>query len=188
MEPLFIQTNRLQIRNLQPKDLEPFYVYRSNPEVTKYQGFGVMTKEEARNFILEQKNKLFGKPGEWVQYGIAHKLNRALIGDCAIKLTADDPRIAEVGITISHLHQKQGYAKEAFTGILHFLFNTKKLHRVVETVDVENIPSVNLLKSLSFRQEGHFIKNIFFKGNWGSEYQFAMLKEEWDLRFPKYFV
>ena len=188
MESLLIQTKRLRIRNLQEADLEHFYVYRSNPEVTKYQGFEVMTKEEARNFILEQKNKLFGEPGEWVQYGIENKLTAALIGDCAIKLSSDEPRIAEVGITISHLHQKQGYAKEAFIGILHFLFAIKGLHRVVETVDVENIDSINLLKSLSFRQEGHFIKNIFFKGKWGSEYQFAMLKEEWNLLSPKYFA
>jgi RimJ/RimL family protein N-acetyltransferase len=29
---------------------------------------------------------------------------------------------------------------------------------------------------------GHFIENIFFKGKWGSEFQYAMLKREWDNR------
>lgn len=66
------------------------------------------------------------------------------------------------------------------SGILAFLFDEKKIHRVVETVDAENIASINLLKSIGFRQEGHFIENIFFKGKWGSELQFAMLKREWD--------
>ena len=47
-------------------------------------------------------------------------------------------------------------------------------------MDAENIASVNLMKSIGFRQEGHFIENIFFKGKWGSEFLFTMLKREWD--------
>jgi [ribosomal protein S5]-alanine N-acetyltransferase len=92
----------------------------------------------------------------------------------------DDIRIAEAGITISHIDQKKGYAKEALSGILSFLFNTQNIYLIVEIVDAENIASINLLRSLGFRQEGHFIENIFFKGKWGSEFQYAMLKREWD--------
>lgn len=57
-----------------------------------------------------------------------------------------------------------------------------KVHRIVEIVDAENSTSINLLKSTGFRQEGHFIENVFFKGKWGSEMQFAMLRREWDSR------
>jgi [ribosomal protein S5]-alanine N-acetyltransferase len=66
------------------------------------------------------------------------------------------------------------------SGILSFLFNTQNIYLIVEIVDAENIASINLLRSLGFRQEGHFIENIFFKGKWGSEFQYAMLKREWD--------
>jgi RimJ/RimL family protein N-acetyltransferase len=31
--------------------------------------------------------------------------------------------------------------------------------------------SINLLESVGFRKEGHFIENIFFKEKWGSEFQ-----------------
>ncbi len=180
LEKLKITSERLEIRNLKPDDLLDFHKYRSNPEVTKYQGFDVMTVDEARRFIDEETIKLFGKAGEWVQYGIVHLTTHQLIGDCAIKLRASDSRIAEVGITISHLEQQKGYAKEALLGILAFLFDKKNIHRIVETVDTENLPSLRLLNSLGFRKEGHFIENIFFKGKWGSEYQYAMLKKEWD--------
>lgn len=180
METLIIHTERLLIRNLRPTDLENFHLYRSNPDIAKYQNFNVMTLEQADTFIEKNADKQFGQPGEWVQYGIENKATRKLIGDCAIHLKYDDPRMAEVGITLSHLEQKKGYAKEALLGILSFLFDAKGLHRVVETVDAENTASLNLMKSIGFRQEGHFIENIFFKGKWGSEFQFAMLKREWD--------
>jgi len=180
MEILNIKTTHLIIRHLELTDLSDFYIYRSNPEVTKYQGFDTMTIEQAEMFITENSTKNFGKAGEWVQYGIEHNETKHLIGDCAIKLDPCDTRIAEIGITISHLQQKKGYAKEALTGILTFLFETKEIHRVVEIVDAENIASIHLLKSIGFREEGHFIENIFFKGKWGSEIQFALLKREWD--------
>lgn len=182
METVNIETTRLTIRHLHLSDLSDFYIYRSNPEVTKYQGFDVMTIEQAEEFINDNSSKHFGKAGEWVQYGIENKVTKQLIGDCAIKLNQYDTRMAEIGITISHLEQKKGFAKEVLIGILTFLFDVKNIHRVVEITDAENTASINLLKSLGFRQEGYFIENIFFKGKWGSEFQFAMLKREWDER------
>lgn len=182
MELLKISTKRLTIRQLTLSHLEQFHQYRSNPEVVKYQGFDVMTIEQAEAFIKDNSAKQFGKAGEWVQYAIENIETGKLIGDCAIKLDQHDIRIAEIGITISHLEQKKGFAKETLTCLLSFLFDEKKLHRVVEIVDAENMASINLLKSTGFRQEGHFIENIFFKGNWGSEFQYAMLKREWDER------
>ena len=178
MEKIQIHTERLYVRNLEPKDLKNFHEYRSNPEVTKYQGFDVFSLEEARAFIDSQKDKLFGKPGDWVQYGIENKISKRIIGDCAIKLHADH-RIAEIGITISHNQQQKGFAKEVVLGIMDYLFSAKNIHRIVETVDAENLASIRLMESIGFRQEGHFVENIFFKGKWGSEIQFAMLKSEW---------
>jgi RimJ/RimL family protein N-acetyltransferase len=180
MQKLIINSERLQIRNLKTSDLTDFHLYRSNPEVTKYQDFDVFTIEQADEFITEQLDKEFGKLGEWVQYGIENKSISKLIGDCAIKLDQYDARIAEIGITISHTEQRNGYAKETIIAILNFLFSIDNFHRVIEIVDAENIASINLLKSVGFNQEGHFIENVFFKGKWGSEFQYAMLKREWE--------
>jgi RimJ/RimL family protein N-acetyltransferase len=179
MISLLIETDRLRIRNLVISDLVRFHSYRSNPEVTKYQGFDVFTLDQATAFIRENAERKFGIAGQWVQYGIEDKATGNLIGDCAIKLNENDTRLGEIGVTISPEEQKRGYAKEVLTAILNFLFNLKDFHRVTETVDAENAASIQLLRSLGFRQEGHFIENIYFKGKWGSEYQFAMLKREW---------
>jgi [ribosomal protein S5]-alanine N-acetyltransferase len=172
-------TSRLKIRNLRESDLEAFYQYRSNPEITKYQGFDVFTRKQAKDFIDDQKNKFLIRPGEWVQYGIEHIENGQLVGDCAIFLQERDSRIAETGITISNLFQKQGFAKETMQGLVKFLFNEKGIHRIVETVDAENTASIQMLKSVGFRQEALFVENIFLKGRWSSEYQFALLQKEW---------
>jgi [ribosomal protein S5]-alanine N-acetyltransferase len=180
LEKIICITPRLKIRNLRDTDLEAFHQYRSNPQVTKYQGFDTFDFDQARVFIKAHSDRLRIVPGEWVQFGIENINTRQLVGDCALYLQMADSRIAEIGITISHLHQRKGYAKEAMQGLINFLFREKGIHRIVETVDAENIASIQMLKSLCFRQEAHFIESIFFKGKWGSEYQFAMLKKEWE--------
>jgi RimJ/RimL family protein N-acetyltransferase len=177
-----ITTARLKIRNLRESDLEAFHLYRSNPAVTRYQGFDVYTLEEAKTFIDQHKNNSLIKPGEWMQFAIENMSTQELVGDCAVYLHLADSRIAEAGITISHLHQRKGYARETLSGIIDYLFTEKGIHRIVETVDAENEASIEMLKSLAFREEGFFRENIFFKGKWGSEYQFAMLYDEWKAR------
>ena len=178
--PGLFATRRLKIRNLKESDLDDFHLYRSNPEVTKYQGFDTYTREQAKSFIIEHQNKILIVPGEWVQYAIENKKSGQLVGDCAIYLHPADSRIAEIGISISHVHQRQGYAKETMLGVMNFLFSQKGIHRIEETVDVENLASIRMMESLSFRKEAHFIENTFLKGKWSSEYLFAMLRREWE--------
>ena len=180
METLSITTERLLLRNLKASDVNEFFKYRSNPEVTKYQGFDVMTLNDCKDFIACYIDKPFGIMGEWVQHGIELKETQTLIGDFAIRLDKHDNRLAEIGLTISHLHQKHGYAKETLLGLVNWLFENHNIHRITEIVDEENIASIKLLKSVGFREEGHFIENIFHKGRWCNEYQYSILKREWD--------
>ena len=63
--------------------------------------------------------------------------------------------------------------------MLNYAFTKLELHRVIAITDCENERSVALLSRLGMRREGHFIQNIWFKGKWGDEYLYAVLREEW---------
>ena len=176
---LKLESERLILRNLEDNDLDDFLSYRSNPEVTRYQGFDPYNREAASEFITSQKEIEFGLPGQWLQLGIIDKKSDQLIGDCAVKLDKHEPRIAEMGCTISPAFQQKGFAKETVLTLMRFLFDVQEVHRIVETTDAENSASIKLLESLGFRKEGHFIENTWFKGKWGNECLYAMLKSEW---------
>lgn len=60
-----------------------------------------------------------------------------------MKLDQYDIRIAEIGITVSHTEQKNGYAKETLAALLNFLFDIEDFHRVTEIVDAENMASIS---------------------------------------------
>lgn len=53
------------------------------------------------------------------------------------------------------------------------------LHRIVARIDERNEPSVKLARRLGMRQEARLVHNEFFKGEWSTEVDFAMLAEEW---------
>ena len=76
-------------------------------------------------------------------------------------------------------YQGQGFATEAVSCLLNYAFLTFDLHRIIAITDCENEASVALLERLGMRREGHFLKNVWFKGKWGDEYLYAILKEEW---------
>ena len=120
-----------------------------------------------------------GNPGRWFSFAIERQSEPGIIGEFAVHLLAEDERQAMFGFTIDASLQRQGYASEALRGVLDYLFEELHLHRVIAICDVENTASKAVLEKVGFRREAEFIENIFFKGAWGSEYQYAMLEREW---------
>jgi RimJ/RimL family protein N-acetyltransferase len=176
-----LETERLILRNLRESDLDDFHIYRSNPEICKFQGFDVFTIEDSRAFIESQKNAKFGVPGEWMQVGFEYKVNKRLIGDLALKPEAVEPRTIEIGVTLNLEYRKKEFAVEAFTRIFEYLFSETETHRVFGLLDVENAGSLRLLENLNFRREGEFKKSYWDKkmNEWRDEYLYALLKEDW---------
>ncbi len=174
-----IESARLRLRHFQDSDLTLFIGYRNDPLVAKYQSWEGISELEARTFIQQQKEVQPGVPGQGFQVAIELKATGILIGDCFFTINALDHRQAEIGFTLSHEYQGCGYATEAVSCFLNYAFHTFDLHRIIAITDCENIASVALLERLGMRREGHFIQNIWFKGKWGDEYLYAILKEEW---------
>lgn len=174
-----LETNRLRLRRFRDDDCALFMAYRNDPEVARYQSWEGITESEARAFIQEMKEIQPWAPGEWVQIAIELKETGALVGDCALKIEEDDERQAEIGYTLSRAYQGRGIASEAVSCVLEYAFVALGLHRVIAMSDCENTSSVALLERLGLRREGHFHQNVWFKGKWGDEYLYAMLREEW---------
>jgi RimJ/RimL family protein N-acetyltransferase len=63
--------------------------------------------------------------------------------------------------------------------VIEPLFTPLNNHRLLATVDARNETAAGLLEKLGFRREAHFRKNIFFKGEWGDVYAYALLRSEW---------
>ena len=174
-----LQTPRLTVRRFTEVDVQPFMAYRNDPAVARYQSWESFNLAEATEFIRCHQSLEAGVPGQWLQIAIALKDTNALIGDCALKVQAQDPRQATIGVTLARQSQGQGFAIEALSCLLAVLFERLKLHRVVADTDVENAAAWTLLERLGLKREGHLRQSLWFKGRWADEYLYAILRDEW---------
>jgi RimJ/RimL family protein N-acetyltransferase len=176
---------RIVLRRFRREDLDAFVAYRNDPEVARYQSWSACSEGEGRHFIAEMQKSEPGQRGEWYQFAIALKSTDALIGDCALGMKGEDERQAELGYTLARAYHGQGYASEAITTLLGYVFGELKLHRLIAQVDCRNDPSVKLLERLGFRREAHFLQNFWFKGAYSDEYLYAMLQQEYFANYGK---
>jgi RimJ/RimL family protein N-acetyltransferase len=172
-----LESRRLRLRRFAEADLPPFLAYLNDPLVARYQTWESYTEQQARDVIQKQQNLVPGAHGQWFTFAVELKAAGVLVGHVALK--TGDHQQAEIGFTFSRAHQGKGLACEAATCVLDYAFTQLQLHRVMAITDCENERSVALLGRLGMRREGHFIQNIWFKGRWGDEYLYAILREEW---------
>lgn len=179
-EHIYMRSNRLILRQFSQQDVDPFYLYRSSPEVAQFQSWENYQYHDAELFVSKQSKCVPNQPGTWFQFAIALVETNQLIGDCALHTLLDEPRIVEIGFTLAEEHQGNGYASEAVRALLSYAFNDLKKHKVIAFIDVRNEKSIRLLERVGMRREGHFLENYMSKGQWVDEYQYSLLQSEWE--------
>jgi RimJ/RimL family protein N-acetyltransferase len=172
--PLF--TPRLILRRLEAEDASALCDYRALPEVARFQSWTSYHLGDARQLIAEQTGHEPAIPGTWFQLGIVESASHRLIGDCGLHCPRGNPDEMEIGITLSPAHQRCGYASETVERLLQYLFALGK-NRVIAITDAGNDAAIRLFQRLGFRQESR--QQLWFKGQWGCEFTFAMDRREW---------
>ncbi len=172
-----ITTPRCLLRGFHERDLQAFAAYRADPEVARYQSWSSYSMDDARAFYEAQSHTELGVLGTWYQVAIAELGSDALLGDCALHFL--DEHQVELGFTLAPASQGKGIMREAAAALVAGVFERLGKHRILAVTDARNDAAAKLLAGLGFRREAHFRKNVLFKGEWGDEFVFACLAEDW---------
>jgi aminoglycoside 6'-N-acetyltransferase len=173
-----IESEHLIVRRFQDADLAAFVAYRNEPGVARYQNWDLISAPRAQAIIQEQKHLEPGTPGPWFYFALQLK-GGGLVGDCGLQVLLQDARQAQLNLSLAPAQQGKGLATEALTTLLDYAFIDLDLHRVVVVVDTENTRPARLFERVGMRCEGHFVKNVWFKGHWADEFLYAILQAEW---------
>lgn len=179
-----ITTARLTLRPFVDTDLDDLYAYQSLPEVATYLYWDARDRGEAVASLATKvaSGKLVADDDSFV---LAAELAGAapgggrVIGEVSLKLLSIAHRQGEFGFTFNPQFHGRGYASEAAHEMLRIGFESVGLHRIVGRCDARNGASARLMERLGMRREAHFVQNEVFKGQWGDEFVYAMLAEEW---------
>lgn len=173
-------TSRLIVRRLVLTDAPALFHIRSQIAITQFQVWEPQSVDEVVAFIEEQTTLDVEEPDTWFQLAITLKETELLVGDCGLHFLKHDPHQSEIGFNLAPDQQGKGYATEALTAVLDFLFSSLGKHRVSASTDPRNEPAIKLLRALGMRQEALFRESFWFKGEWTDDLVFAILRSEWE--------
>jgi RimJ/RimL family protein N-acetyltransferase len=177
-----VETSRLLLRPIDPSgDIEALYAYQSLPEVCRYIPYEPRTREDVAQRLADPKKvrSTLTEPGQAVNLAVEIKATGLVVGD--VMLFWRDESNAEIGYVIHPDHQGKGIATEASAALLELAFAEHGLgvHRVIARIDQRNPASAAVLTKLGMRQEAVLVENEWFKGEWSTEVDFAILDREW---------
>lgn len=140
---IYLETDRLALRNYTMEDMEDLMEIFSQEEVAQYEDFDPMTKDEVNELIVDwihkdhrmvviqkNSNKVIGCVGYWVDED----------GDYSIDYDFN-PR-----------YSKLGFATEAANKLLTYLFEELKILKIYGDCDIRNENSWHLLERLGFQR------------------------------------
>ncbi|TYS64882.1 GNAT family N-acetyltransferase [Bacillus infantis] len=170
---MYIETERLIIRDFQEEDWREVYTYTSDAQVMEYMPEGVFNQEAAMKFVRE--NMIEAR-----NYPVIVKENSQLAGHIVFH-PYFGTHTYEIGWVMNPHFQNRGLASEAASAVLKHGFEQKNLHRIIATCQPENIASYKVMGRIGLRREGFFKKCIPHGEGWRDEYYYAILGEEWHL-------
>ena len=182
---IFAAGDRLVLRRPRDSDLEPLLPGWSDPEMVRYTGLREDPRAFVAGFIADMQAKSPGESepgGPWYQLVIERREDGAVLGDLGIGFGVPGERQVELGWRILPPAQRRGYAREAVAALIGWLIEAHDVHRFVGVAASANEASIALLRSLGFRQEGHFRESFRCNGRWLDDCYFALLASEWTRR------
>ncbi|TRZ46335.1 GNAT family N-acetyltransferase [Robertkochia solimangrovi] len=173
-----LMTSRLLIRPIAHDDSESVFAYRKNKEVNKYQGWIPESLPEVTEFINKTAREP-DLPETWFQLVIIENASGRLMGDIGLHFFGIRNEQVEIGCTLHQDFQGKGFATEALESIITFLFTELNKHRIIASIDPENLSVIRLLERTGFQKEAHFRKSLFLNDQWVDDVIFAMLRTDW---------
>ena len=148
---IFMETNRLILRNVAAKDAEIMHDYRNNEICARYQRG--QTKDYAGIVALveRRKNDVMSVDAPFM-LAVALKDTDEMVGE--IVVLPKDGTIS-LGYTFSYKHHRKGYAFEALTALINMLHKQYPEWDFISFTEPENEPSMALLKKLGYKDMGY---------------------------------
>jgi len=179
---IYLQTERLIIRDYKPEDLETHFTLFSDREAMYYpRGMYIETIEEAKNNLDKVINEIDKKDRQLYFLRIEDKQNNAHIGDIGYTVEKITPvgKIVGAGYALRPEYWSKGYATEAFKEVIRFAFEEDNVFRITADCMKENIGSEKVMIKCGMIKEAEFKSCTWHDGQIKDRVSYRLLKSEW---------
>ena len=183
---LRLETDRLIVRRFEKVDVPDVLAYSRYEEDDRFRKRNVnwdLTEEGVLQWWTPMMTMRPEEAIHWLSLVIELKTERRVIGNVGFntKKTGDNLQ-GMIGWTLGAAYEGNGYATEAASALLDYLFRSVGFHRVYALTSPKNVNSWRLMERLGMRREAHYRRNCFVDGAWDDEYGYAILADEWTKR------
>jgi len=149
-----LTTERLLLRPARMSDVEALFERRADPMVSDWQDWPMPYSRERAQATIARSMQDDEPPnnGGWM-LTIADRSDSVIYGDISMFLE-DDGRTSGVGYSITPAYWGQGFASEALTAVVDWLFDVKGISRAHAALDPDNHRSARVLETCGFVYEG----------------------------------
>lgn len=150
---IFVETDRLILRELLPQDELGMFELDSDPEVHRFLGNQpIKDIERIREVITFVRQQYVDNGiGRWA---MVEKHTNQFIGWTGLKLVKEEfnhhINYYDLGYRLVRKFWGRGYATEGAIASIHYGFETMKLKEIFATTDAQNIASAKVLEKAGF--------------------------------------
>ena len=148
---MHFETERLILRNVQPKDADIMFDYRNNEICARYQRGQTKDYEGIVELVERRKGDALSVDAPFM-VAVALKGTDEMVGE--IVVMPNDGTIS-LGYTFSYKHHRNGYAFEALTALIDLLHERYPEWDFISFTEPENEASRALLKKLGYKDMGY---------------------------------
>lgn len=175
-----IITERLTLRQFESTDTDGLYEFHKRPDVVKYLYWDARSRQDMEKVVAERVSMIaLREDGDRIVLAVVLSETNTLIGEVSLALRSREHQQGEIGFVFNPSFHGRGYATESARAVLKLGFEEFAFHRLFGRCEVRNSASWRLMERLGMRREAHFIHNEIFKGEWGEEFVYAILRDEW---------
>jgi RimJ/RimL family protein N-acetyltransferase len=175
-----IRTERLLIRPFRLEDVGAIHAWRNDPEVAKYQDWLLPYPMEKAERIVSELSQMEGpKDKEWWMAVIADPDTDEQLGELGARLTWQG-RSAEVGYTFARANWGKGYAVEALSTLVQYLFEDLGVIRQYGMLHPDNSASAMVLERSGFLFEGHTKSSFWVGDEVSDDWIYGLTRPDWE--------
>ena len=151
---IFLETQRLVLRNVEPKDAAVMFDYRNHPHCARYQRGQTKDLPGIEKLVTDRAADILGKEANCL-IAVADKATDDLVGEIVVMPNED---CFSLGYTFHYAYHRRGYAFEALSALIRVLHDRYPDWEFISFTDKENVASMNLLQKLGYRDMGYIEK------------------------------
>lgn len=129
--------------------------------------------------LVDKHQRLAQQDDQYI-FGVFEKETSRHLGMVNVGILSRDAfQWADIGYFIHNQYWRNGYGKEAVTGLIELCFNTLNLHRLEAHINTDNPRSEALAQTVGFTLEGLREKFIFENNCWEDQLVYYMINQHW---------